>query len=333
MTTPSLTLLSSALSLCRPTDRPSLASCLLFCSLALHYTALARRLSPELLGALRGLLYVAGKEHTVRPPPPCKGGALLLLTAPVSCPPSKLPLTEAVSVKDIDDIFKVAVIEAALKLLQKTLELYRDLASAKELFAPFLPVLAAIPRAHYPPHVVTAFGEVDTLLGRLCDKAGGVKRPDKQVPMLRMMEPALEEDFEPGKKKRTGSKELLEEQKMRHKLKQVHYSTSLNSFHPAIFRSGRGRGRRSVRITPSWPRREPRKRGARTRTGRSAQRRSSQASPTRREIITKCLKRKRRSFEYLINFRPLFSEAQRVCAFCPVYSSVYLFHRRMPSAV
>ena len=37
---------------------------------------------------------------------------------------------------------------------------------------------------------------------------------------------------------------------------------------------------------------KPRRRGARTRTGRSAQRRSSQASPTRREIITKCLKRK-----------------------------------------
>ena len=42
-----------------------------------------------------------------------------------------------------------------------------------------------------------------------------------QVPMLRMMEPELEEDFKPGQKKRQGSRELLEEQKMRHKLKQV----------------------------------------------------------------------------------------------------------------
>ena len=39
--------------------------------------------------------------------------------------------------------------------------------------------------------------------------------------MLRMMEPQLEEDFKPGQKKRQGSRELLEEQKMRHKLKQV----------------------------------------------------------------------------------------------------------------
>ena len=36
-----------------------------------------------------------------------------------------------------------------------------------------------------------------------------------------MMEPELEEDFKPGQKKREGSREMLEEQKMRHKLKQV----------------------------------------------------------------------------------------------------------------
>ena len=188
---------------------------------------------------------MAGKDHTVRPPPPCKGGALLLLTAPVSCPPSKLVLTEAVSVKDVDDTFKVAVIEATLKLLQKVLELYRDLASAKELFAPFLPVLVAIPRAHYPPHVVTAFGEVDCLLGQLCDKSGGVVRPAKQVPMLRMMEPALEEDFEPGKKKRMGSKELLEEQKMRHKLKQVTFHL-LKEFSACYFQERKG-ARKEIR--------------------------------------------------------------------------------------
>ena len=39
--------------------------------------------------------------------------------------------------------------------------------------------------------------------------------------MLRMMEPELEEDFKPGQKKRAGSREMLEDQKMRHKLKQV----------------------------------------------------------------------------------------------------------------
>merc|ERR1711925_23080 len=51
-------------------------------------------------------------------------------------------------------------------------------------------------------------------------KKGRVIRPAKQVPMLRMMEPELEEDFKPGQKKRVGSREMLEEQKMRHKLKQ-----------------------------------------------------------------------------------------------------------------
>ena len=44
-----------------------------------------------------------------------------------------------------------------------------------------------------------------------------------------MMEPELEEDFKPGQKKRQGSREMLEEQKMRHKLKQVQ-NQSVNIF-------------------------------------------------------------------------------------------------------
>jgi nucleolar protein 14 len=57
-------------------------------------------------------------------------------------------------------------------------------------------------------------------LKNLPEKAGAVVKPVRQVKMLRMLEPKIEEDFKPFEKKRTGDKTLLEEQKLRHKIKQ-----------------------------------------------------------------------------------------------------------------
>jgi len=219
--TPALTFATAVLSTVRPTDRASVASAILLCTIVLQYTSLAKRFCPELVNCLLGLLFVAGEKHKVRPPAPCKGGALLLLSTPAtSCAPSNLRLTETVSVKDIDDTFKVEAMEASLKLLQKVIGLTSDLASSKEIFQPFEPVLDAIDRSKYPVHIVKAMETVASAIGDMGEKQGRVVRPAKQVPMLRMMEPELEEDFKPGQKKRQGSREMLEEQKMRHKLKQ-----------------------------------------------------------------------------------------------------------------
>ena len=221
VTTPALTLATAALATCRPTDRATTAAPLLLATIVLEYVSMARRLVPELVSTLLGLLYVAGRGHALRPPPPCKGGALLLLTTPVSSSPTALDLTETVSFKDVDNNFRVVAMEAALKLLLKVLGMYKDLPSSKELFSTFPAVLAAIDRAPYPAHVVAAFTELDVALGELGDKAGRVVRPARPVAMLKMMEPEVEEDFNPGQKRRVGNKDLLEEQKMKHKLKQV----------------------------------------------------------------------------------------------------------------
>merc|ERR1712013_503848 len=131
----------------------SVASALFLCTVILQYTSLAKRFSPEMVNCLLGLLFVAGEKHKVRPPAPCKGGTLLLLSSPAtSCPPSNLGLTETVSVKDIDDSFKVEAMEACLKILQKVVGLSSDLSSCRELFQPFEPVLDAIGWAKYPAH-------------------------------------------------------------------------------------------------------------------------------------------------------------------------------------
>merc|ERR1719273_2778068 len=221
VTTPALTFATAVLSTARPMDRASVASALLLCTIVLQYTSLAKRFCPELVNCLLGLLFVAGEKHKVRSPAPCKGGALLLLSTPAtSCASSNLRLTETVSVKDLDDKFKVEATEACLKLLQKVIATTGDVSSAREIFQPFEPVLEAIDKSKYPVHIVQAMENVTSTISNMGQKKGRVVRPAKQVPMLRMMEPQLEEDFKPGQKKRQGSREMLEEQKMRHKLKQ-----------------------------------------------------------------------------------------------------------------
>ena len=183
--TPALTFATAVLSTVRPTDRASVASAILLCTIVLQYTSLAKRFCPELVNCLLGLLFVAGEKHKVRPPAPCKGGALLLLSTPAtSCAPSNLRLTETVSVKDIDDTFKVEAMEASLKLLQKVIGLTSDLASSKEIFQPFEPVLDAIDRSKYPVHIVKAMETVASAIGDMGEKQGRVVRPAKQVAIL-----------------------------------------------------------------------------------------------------------------------------------------------------
>ena len=182
VTTPALTFASAVLSTARPMDRASVASALFLCTVVLQYTNLAKRFSPELVNCLLGLLFVAGEKHKVRPPAPCKGGTLLLLSSPAtSCPPSNLPLTETVSVKDIDDSFKVEAMEACLKILQKVVGLSSDLSSCRELFQPFEPVLDAIDWSKYPAHIVQAREKVSIAISNMGQKKGRVVRPAKQV--------------------------------------------------------------------------------------------------------------------------------------------------------
>merc|ERR1719219_3153875 len=72
----------------------------------------------------------------------------------------------------------------------------------------------------YPTRLQEMLSQVTTTITSLKRKKAPVVRPTKKVAMLRMLEPSIEESFDPMVKKRVGKKDLLEEQKMRHKLKQ-----------------------------------------------------------------------------------------------------------------
>merc|ERR1719153_528365 len=219
--TPSVTFMCSIMATARPIDRSSISSCLLVCTTMLEYVSLSKRFVPELVNTLHGLLFVSSTSHTTRPPPPCKGGNYLVLSNKIDkIDTSKLDISEVSSVKDIDDNFRVSALSSTLTLLIKTLKLYREIPSSCEIFSPLIPPLQNIKTDIYPSEVGEKVEQVILSISSLNKRRKPVVKPAKQVPMLRMMEPKIEEGFEPFKKKRQGSKEMLEEQKMRHKLKQ-----------------------------------------------------------------------------------------------------------------
>ena len=109
--------------------------------------------------------------------------------------------------------------------------------------------------------------------------------------MLRMMEPELEEDFKPGQKKRVGSREMLEEQKMRHKLKQVQILSKYLSFGFNLWflsRREKVRGKKSGLTMHSLQHREPSWQERRMLIGRRRPRPSSRALPVKRGITRNC---------------------------------------------
>ena len=219
--TPAVTFICQILSSARPMDRASFSSCISLCSIMLEYVTMSKRLVPELLNTLQGLLYVASSNNITRPLPPCKGGVHLTISKKVKTQQTEnLHFSEVNSVKDIDDQFKVTAISATLKIIIKLLKLYREIPSALELFQPMLSPLENIKLENYPETVRDKISQIKESIKSLKRKKAPVLKPSKKTPMLRMMEPKIEDDFDPFVKKRVGKKDLLEQQKMRHKLKQ-----------------------------------------------------------------------------------------------------------------
>jgi len=217
--TPALNFMCSIMATARPTDRASFTSALLLTTTMVEYISLSKRVVPELVNVLHGLLFVSSSTNHSRPPPPCKGGNHLVIRE-MQAEPAKLNIIDASSNKEIDDEFRASALQSTLTLLIKIVKLYRDVPSSAEIFSPLLKPLSGINRD-------VNYIKINEMINQLVDSIKSLKRkkapvvkPAKQVPMLRMMEPKVEEDFEPLKKKRFGSKELLEEQKLRHKLKQ-----------------------------------------------------------------------------------------------------------------
>jgi len=148
--TPALILSLQILATARPTDRPTFASGIFLATMVAEACQLSHRFTPELINFLTGIFHVscdsmpAGKY----PPPPCKGGKLLVTTQKLAgdIEVSKLKLSEVTSVKGIDDMFRTQCLNSACILTIKLLDLYGSLASIHEIFAPVITTLKCINR-------------------------------------------------------------------------------------------------------------------------------------------------------------------------------------------
>jgi len=202
--TPALILSLQILATARPTDRPTFASGIFLATMVAEACQLSHRFTPELINFLTGIFHVscdsmpAGKY----PPPPCKGGKLLVTTQKLAgdIEVSKLKLSEVTSVKGIDDMFRTQCLNSACILTIKLLDLYGSLASIHEIFAPVITTLKCINRDKMHDHVVEKLREIETKFAALPAKKGAVVRPNKPTKMLQMLDPCIDDNFDPERK-------------------------------------------------------------------------------------------------------------------------------------
>jgi hypothetical protein len=93
----------------------------------------------------------------------------------------RLSLSEVVSVRDVTDEFRAACLWTAVKLTARLVEVYRELPAAQEVWRPFLPLLAGVPRDRLPGNLATDLDNVREAIQNLPRKNGAVVKPAKQV--------------------------------------------------------------------------------------------------------------------------------------------------------
>ncbi|XP_064630063.1 nucleolar protein 14-like [Lineus longissimus] len=199
-------------------------------NLFLEYVSLSKRLLPEVLTFLHGLLFLAVEKdpkqiEQVFPPfkPVGKNIDLLLLkekAKKVNVVPFKI--SETICCTDVRKLdtkeYRVSVISQTLKLIGAYNALYTDLPAWKELFSPIHQMLQKLPIKRYPK-------AIQDLHSSLVETFSGPGNPrqfltfaKRKPASIRQMEPKFDEVFD-GKKKRGGSRGFKEKQQLLHKHK------------------------------------------------------------------------------------------------------------------
>ncbi|XP_072026375.1 nucleolar protein 14-like isoform X2 [Amphiura filiformis] len=250
VTTPSMLFLGQILSQCLVRSCRDVALGLFVCNLFTQYISSAKRFVPELVNFLNGLLFLAsdkphtGSTHTIQslsdyhlvPPfrPVGKHIDLLKLqsedanvTRQISISPINiaeilsLPAKEALEELETDE-FRIWALSLTLQLLCELSTLYEQLSSFREIFHPISTCLESgrLPQDRYPDSIKTL---CDTLRENLSVKDGvpckWLQREKKRPQPIKMLEPLIEEDYDPIRKKRKGNKAQTERQRLVHRHK------------------------------------------------------------------------------------------------------------------
>lgn len=224
ITTPAFHVLMEALS--SPVTNLQIAHMGLgLCTIAYEYVGLSKRYIPEVLHYLHGLVELAiprpshvpahNLVHPFRPVGP--ESQLLVLTTDdaKSVPSDRLKLIES----DFNDGFRATALWVTIRLLTDFLTLWNELPSARDIYEPILESLRRLPMDRYNSQVQESVKNLTTNLEQLATKPRKRLTHEAKKPKpLRLYEPVIEDHFE-GRKKRVGSKEKLEREKLQHKIK------------------------------------------------------------------------------------------------------------------
>jgi len=206
---------------------------LFLCDLFLEYISLSKRLVPEAINFLCGILFLASKKEGQTPQlvlpfkDTSKWRDLLKLKSDASSVVVKpLPVTSTLGEVTADELttdeMRVHSLSHCLSVLNKFVDLYQDLPASVEIFTPVKEHLQRIPVDPYPP----SFKKLhSTLLSRINDLYNKsltrkhltlqARRPEP----IKTFEPKFEEHYEVRSRRGAGSKAVNEKQKLRYKYK------------------------------------------------------------------------------------------------------------------
>ncbi|XP_076458056.1 nucleolar protein 14-like [Babylonia areolata] len=205
-----------------------IAAGLYLCALCTEYVCLSKRYVPEAINFLHGILFLAAtkdakKVQKVFPPfrPVGKFTDLLKVQKEVQeVGVLSLQKTLASDTEDLEtDEFRVSCISACVALLQEFAHLYSSLPAARAVFASVLEMLNNLPTTDYPQGLQECVDKLLHSLKKDAEQPLEALTLQKERPQpLKLIDPKMDEVFD-GRKKRKGTREQLERQRLKHKVK------------------------------------------------------------------------------------------------------------------
>lgn len=225
--TPVLAFLCQLMGLAKISTCRDITAALFTAHLLYEYLSLSKRFVPELTNTMNGLLFMAikGQDKTrlpLTPPFRCVGptASLLVLETPVTHFSETKLIFEDLNNKEkqIEDDFRINVFCKAIKLLKLMSNCWIELPSIRAIMTPTKTLLQAMTLENYSDNVKKLVEEFLSVFESLPSEGSALIREERKPTAIQMFEPAIEKIID-GVKKRHGTKEYLEKQKLLHKLK------------------------------------------------------------------------------------------------------------------
>ncbi|XP_041476417.1 nucleolar protein 14-like [Lytechinus variegatus] len=228
--TPTMLFMGAILSQCQVRSCQDVTFGLFLCNLFLKYVSLSKRLVPEVINFLRGILFMASDHESktgglVVAPFKHSGRFAKLLrqegTSKSELKPVKI-LDLMIDTEDLDQAeFSTWVIGLTCHLLHQFSKLYVDLPSYPEIFSPIYTLLQdkELLLNKYNHEIQSLGDEVLSHIEGSRQRTRKVLEVEKKKPApLKMFEPKIEENYDPTRKYRsTGNKERDEQQRLIHR--------------------------------------------------------------------------------------------------------------------